>query len=348
MGIKGFSKLFTPKKTINLKELKGSTIIVDAMIEIYRAERSNLFLKGNDGSDTSGIKIIIDSIIKRKSLGITEIWCFDYLEKGYRNPMKILELNKRKTKTKQLINECNNIRGEINDMKNNDNEIDDVDEKIKSLEILLKKKEKNCKRVKNERINEYKFILKCLNIDYIETPKGYEAECICAYMNIMGYVDFVFSNDYDAILFGSKKVLRRIIKSRNKNTKNNLLVYDLNDILTQHKNINNMDLLIKTGIILGTDFYHDKNKVFNRIGPQTIKKNIKSDKIQNIFKNNPDIMNVVNYFKKYPNINDIKWYSDSHHENKKKYNIKKLLNWLINIKGFNKKSYENKILKLFI
>ena len=337
MGIKGFSKLFTPSKIINIKELSGKTIIIDAMIEIYRAERSPLFLTGKDGSDTSGIKIFIDSILKRKKMGIKEIWCFDYIEKGYKNPIKINELKKRKKKINQLYNDCAILENKIN---NSEIEKLTIHQK-KLLQNKLKKKKKFCKRITNEKIQEYKFILKSLNIDYIESPKGFEAECICAYMNILGYVDFVFSNDYDAILFGSKKVLRRI---RGKSDKNNLSVYILNDILSQYENIYNIDLLIKTGIILGTDFYHDKDRVFNRIGPKTIIKKINSKKIKNIFKNNNDIIKVVNYFKKYPNINELKWYSDEIND---KNNPKILLDWLIYKKGFNKFYYSNKILNLF-
>ena len=57
-------------------------------------------------------------------------------------------------------------------------------------------------------IDDLKRLLHLMGIPYVQAP--YEAEAQCAYLELHGLVDGVVTEDSDALLFGSKNVLRNI------------------------------------------------------------------------------------------------------------------------------------------
>jgi DNA excision repair protein ERCC-5 len=84
-----------------------------------------------------------------------------------------------------------------------------------------------------------------MGVPYVQAP--YEAEAQCAYLELHGLVDGVVTEDSDALLFGSKNVLRNIFD-------NNRFVeqYDARRIwremgLSRHD-------LIKMALFMGSDY----------------------------------------------------------------------------------------------
>ena len=105
MGVKDFSKTFSPKRIINISEYKNKTIAIDAMTEIWRASlgaKSVSALTDINGNPTMHINIIIANLIKWHKLGIRSIWVFDYncenYDDDFHNPAKLKEIILRRTK----------------------------------------------------------------------------------------------------------------------------------------------------------------------------------------------------------------------------------------------------------
>lgn len=104
MGIKNLSKAFKATRTVKYKDLKGQTIAIDAMTELYRAAlgaKTVSALTDAHGSPTMHINVILSIAIDLHRNGVKQIWVFDHNQDpdaDFHNPMKIAELAKRKKK----------------------------------------------------------------------------------------------------------------------------------------------------------------------------------------------------------------------------------------------------------
>lgn len=175
-------------------------------------------------------------------------------------------------------------------------ELKKVKTKIEEVHAL----EKQTFKVTRQMINEIKLILNCLNIKYIESPKGFEGEQIASLLSECNIVDGVLSSDTDPIAFGAKTLYRRTTE------KKVFAVYERDDILSQiSKQIGSkasMKDLRKICVILGTDF----NTKTKGIGPKTIYKKYQTTDLTseqktavNIFRVKPTLdLNVFNLDKK--------------------------------------------------
>ena len=103
MGIKSFSKIFEGKE-IKLSSLKDSTISIDASVIAYQAAlgiKNINALTDSDGNPTIHINVVISKCINFKKNNIKQLWIFDYHEKGYVNPFKKLEVDRRNAAKKK-------------------------------------------------------------------------------------------------------------------------------------------------------------------------------------------------------------------------------------------------------
>lgn len=105
-----------------------------------------------------------------------------------------------------------------------------------------KRKENKTITVTTEDFTAFRDLLTSKDISFITAPT--EAEKMCAYMNKIGYCDYVLSNDYDTLLFGCKKII--IYKEHN------YFLLELDKILLD-LNIT-LDNLIDIGIASGCDY----------------------------------------------------------------------------------------------
>ena len=107
MGIKSFTQVFSHLGEFKYKDFNGKNVIIDASVEIYRAALGMKIgeqLKNSFGVPTSHINtILLGVVLKLKAAGANQFWVFDYNKKIddgeiFHNPLKQLELKKRKAK----------------------------------------------------------------------------------------------------------------------------------------------------------------------------------------------------------------------------------------------------------
>lgn len=346
MGIKGFSKTFEPTP-IKLKDLKDCNLAIDASILLYKAAlgaKSINTLTDSLDNPTLHINVIISKILKFAQYNINQIWCFDYHEKGYVSIDKLPELTKRKQKRDAALTKLTELRCQLevpsatkyNELFSSDDEKEETE--TENIQSKVCQKEKECFSMTDMIIADCKFILDCFDITWITAPMGFEAEQLCAALtrtNDTGIIlDAVFSTDTDSLAYGSTKLVREI-KSKNKKV---LQMYELHTILDSN-NLSMSDF-INIAIILGTDHSEKTPK----IGPKTVLKKFKSvtltetqSKTVEIFTRNIDMRNLT--------------LSNTFGENKPCMNtdkINKLIDWCVDIKGFNKNRLVKQIQKVLV
>lgn len=298
MGIPNFFKIFeNQKQIVKIEKFKGKTLIIDAFLEIYRSALAvPVPLKNSKGDLTSHINTIFQNIVKYKQLNITPIFVFD--QKSCKLKRGILY--KRKEKRDKAIEKMNETECE-------------------------KKKNKLFKSafvINSNIIDEVKYLLTLMGIQYIMAPKKYESEQYAAKLVQEGIGYAVITTDADALLFGASKLIKRERKGK-------LSFYDLNEILKENKIT--LDELIKIGVALGCDFA----KKVPRIGIKTALKKVKEGTI----KFDDEHIKAINYFKeKVPDAEIIK----------NSYNnqtLKELYEWLVYDKEFNSTRVFNILVK---
>ena len=298
MGIKGLSKVIE-SNDIKLKDLSGTCIAIDASIIVYKAAlgaKNIKTLTDKDGNPTLHINVIIAKCLNFYKHNIKQLWVFDHNEI---NPEKMHELEKRRESKRKAINK-------IDELKNNElfSSDDELEEKIHTQERISF-------TMTDQIIADCKFILDCFNIAYIDSPKNYEAEHICALLTKNGDADSVWTTDMDAIIYGATNVIRELtIKG-----KKSLHQYNLKNILTECQIT--MSNLYKIAVVLGCDHCPKTPKV----GPKTILK-----KLNNIELTDTQI-NTINIFKRTYDVTKLKWSISEK-------TTTDLINWL-KPKGFN-------------
>ncbi|XP_031479392.1 DNA repair protein UVH3 [Nymphaea colorata] len=114
-----------------------------------------------------------------------------------------------------------------------------------SLGDEQRKLERNAESVTNEMFSECQELLQMFGLPYIIAPM--EAEAQCAYMELIGLVDGVVTDDSDAFLFGARNVYKNIFDDRKY-----VETYFMKDIeaelgLTREK-------LVRMALLLGSDY----------------------------------------------------------------------------------------------
>ena len=144
-------------------------------------------------------------------------------------------------------------------------------------------------------------LLEALGIPVVEAPS--EGEAQCAYMCRKGKVWAAASQDYDALLFGSPRLIRNLTLAKYRklpkggNTKVALELIDLKKFLKENKI--NQRQLIALGMLIGTDF---NDKVPN-IGPKKAVKFVAKKSNKEIFQDfelNYDWKEIYNLFARIP------------------------------------------------
>ena len=373
MGVKGFSKAFESKIT-TLKKLKNLSGAVDASVYLYKAAlgaSSTHTLTDPEGNPTLHLSVILSKVINFALCNIDQIWVFDYHEEGYQPPDKKAELAIRKKKRDEATAKLKKLKAEKeakdkkDDNKKKKNKGKDPDElftddedepeektispiskktgdkqketKEKDLEKMICQKEKECFSMSTQMVNECKFILDCLDITWVDAPKGIEAEQVCAELTNTDDLDFccdcVFSTDVDTLIYGAQQLIREV----NVKKKKVLQFYSLMDILDDNKI--DIDDLRKIAVILGTD--HAPKTA--GIGPGTVLKKYENVELSDEQKN------AVKVFEKTFDITKLKFSNDFEETEiaQDKTKITKLLDWLSGVKSFNRKKLIEKISKVY-
>lgn len=324
MGIKSFSKVFEHNGEITLKDLKNKTIAIDAMYQLHRVAHpfkttTQAILTAPDGTSTNHINGILALIFNLKKNKVNQIWIFDNPGEKHNN-IKTLEIERRKNCIKTAKQKLDVI------LQQQDILFSDSDEEKEETLKKVNKYQRASFSLDAYMIDDLKYILSCFNIAWIESPIGYEAEQLAAYLTnyaIDGIkADAVFTPDPDCLLFGASLMIKNDTSNRK------YYKYDLHMLLKKYKIDQNN--LIKIGVVLGSDFAEKTPG----IGPKTIFKKI--DNIELTAKQ----QKAIEFFKApicSSAIEKLQWYK------LKKFNEftleeknNDLYEWLINVKGFNR------------
>lgn len=350
MGIRDFTKVFGYEKEISYKDLKGKNIALDASVELYRSAlgmSTRDALTDSNGMPTSHINILLlGSILKLKVAGAKQYWVFDYNQKRdetdeFHNPLKQLELKKRKEKRKKAKGKIEELEKQMKELVMKEDELFSS-ESEEEAGPSTKKTKKPTKEEIQEKINKQEkiaftmqefyrtdliFMLDMLEIPWIQCPAGFEAEQIAAIAtydeSIFGVkMDYVFSPDVDALLFSAKKLIKRDTR------KKKLFEYDLEDLLQKYE-LTQQDL-IKIGLILGTDFCNKTPK----IGAKSVLKKYKSVELTTEQTNALNMNFNRKITKDELKLMDVKNIDKTPFTNKEKY--KEMLDWLELVKSYNR------------
>jgi 5'-3' exonuclease len=307
MGVKNFSKIFAGVE-VKFAQLKNTSVAIDASILAYQSSlcmRNISALTDADGNSTIHINVIISKCINFKKNNMKQFWVFDYHEKGYVNPAKLLEIEKRSKIKEKAASKISEIKSDAKDELFSS---DDEEEVHKQERIKFS--------MTDRIINDIKFILDCFEIPWCESPKGYEAEAICAFLTNANICDAVWTPDTDAIIYGANKVIRDIkIKS-----KKHFFIYEKSAIL---KNITIADLH-KIAAISGCDHCEKSPK----IGPKTILKKFKNIELTQ------QQLDAVKVFEKKYDVNNLTWHNHECDPITNNNKIETLFKWLM-AKNFN-------------
>ncbi|MCL5009747.1 MAG: flap endonuclease-1 [Candidatus Parvarchaeota archaeon] len=284
MGVK--LKDLASSKEINVRELSRKTIAIDAFNWIYQflttirlADGS--YLTDKTGEITSHLNGLFYRTMNLIINNVTPVFVFDGPAPMFKKATNI-ERARAKEEARKLAEEAETEEERIMYMK-------------RTVTI-------------NDRIiSSSKELLSLMGVKTIQAPA--EGEAQAAYMNLKGDAYGVASQDYDALLFGAKRLIRNLnITNKRKlpgkgiSTEVSPQLIDSN-ALYQSLGISREQLIL-IALFVGTDY----NKGVKGIGPKKAFAIVKKDKKESILKSYDfgceyDINDVFNYFMN-PNVTD--------------------------------------------
>lgn len=237
---------------IDNSDISGSSVAVDASNWLYKYMTTTArYTDENSYTNKNGDKLtnligVPRGMRKFFEYNIQPIFVFD----GEPHKLKKEEIQSRKEK-RQKANEKS---------KNTDNSIE------------KSKYDSRSQRLNNNIIETTKKMLDLLDIPYFVAPKSADAQI--SYMSNREEIDFALSDDYDCLIFGSQRTVRKFTTSNGE-----VEIMDFKKTLDKH-NINHNQLILAT-ILCGTDY----NNGVPGIGPKTaIKKVKKYDNLESLQK----------------------------------------------------------------
>ncbi len=258
MGVK-IADLFQPKE-IDFPSLTGKVIAVDASNHLYqflttiRGPTGEL-LTDNDGNVTSHLIGLLARTSNMLKHNMKIVYVFD----GKPPELKRAETRRRSEAKKEASAQYEAAKAE-----------EDVEE--------MRKYASRTTRLTKEMVEEAKTLLHALGIPILEAPS--EAEAQAAFLCKQKDAHAVASQDADALLFGSPRLIRNLSVS-GKKKKTNTLTYQSNkpelillDDLLNSLNLN-QEQLISLSMLVGTDYNMGGIK---GLGPQKALKLVKEHK----------------------------------------------------------------------
>jgi len=226
-----------PRSEIELSDLKGKMICVDAFNTLYQFLSSIRQVDGTPLMDrkkrvTSHLSGIFYRNIALLEDGIKLVYVFDGIppEKKYRTFIK---------------------RGESRDVARERYETAKSEEDLESM----KRYSSQLIRLNEEMIRESKELLEAMGIAVVQAPG--EGEAQAAHLAKRDGIYASASQDYDSLLFGAPKLIRNLTLSKKRKTISGWMevkpeIIELESVLNSLEI--NLDQLICLGILVGTDY----------------------------------------------------------------------------------------------
>ncbi len=227
-----------PKKEIELSELKGKTIAIDAFNTLYQflttiRQQDGTPLMDSKGNTTSHLSGLLYRNINLLTEGINLIYVFD----GKPPELKLKEIQKRK-EAKELAQEKYNEAKEHQDFAE------------------MKKYSAQTVKITETIIQESKELLEALGISIVQAESEGEAEASSIARNKFAWASA--SQDYDSLLFGAPRLIRNLTLSRKRKTSSGAIVDTVIELIEFEDVLNklqiNQDQLICLAILVGTDY----------------------------------------------------------------------------------------------
>lgn len=227
-----------PREEIEIPDLKGKTLCVDAFNTLYQflstiRQPDGTPLMDNKGRITSHLSGIFYRNINLLSEGIKLVYVFD-------------------GKPPELKYKTHEIRKENRDISRGRYEEAKQEEDFSAM----KRYGSQLVRLNDEMIEESKELLRAMGIAVVQAPGEGEAEA--AYLaRIKSGIYASVSQDYDSLLFGTPKLIRNLNLARKRKTLRGWVEVNP-EIIELEKVLNslnlNLDQLICLGILVGTDY----------------------------------------------------------------------------------------------
>ena len=275
-----------PKKSIELIHLSGKKIGIDAFntlfqfLSIIRDRMTGEPLRDSKGRITSHLSGLFYRTVNWLEVGIKPVFVFDGEPPEFKK--KTIEAREEAKK-----------------------------EAKKKWEEAKKKGEKAityaqaAAQLSDEMVEDSKKLLDYMGIPWVQAKS--EGEAQCAYICKKGDVDIAGSQDFDALLFGSPRLVRNLsITGRRKLPRKEAYIEIKPEIIELKEVLSSLEInqkqLIIIGILVGTDYAPGVKGV----GPKTALKLVKKFKtLDKILKNvkweaNTDAKEILNFFLKPP------------------------------------------------
>ncbi len=226
------------RKEIELSEMKGKVIAIDAMNTLYQflttiRQSDGTPLMDKNGKITSHLSGLFYRNIALLEAGIRLVYVFD----GIPSDLKMQEIEKRRERKIAASEKYDEAKS-----------VGDV--------VSMRKYSQQTVKVDSEIISESKEFLDALGIPVVVSVNEGEAEA--AFLVRSGKVWASASQDYDSLLYGTPRLIRNLTLSRKRRNSTGILIDTKIEIVELQNVLDNLqidkDQLICLGIIVGTDF----------------------------------------------------------------------------------------------
>ncbi len=240
-----------PKTPVNLADLTGKSIAIDAYNALYQflaiiRQPDGTPLKDHSGKVTSHLSGLLYRTSNLVEMGIKAVYVFD----GVPPTLKEVEIKRRaRVKEEALVKYERALQ----------------EGKVEEARVYAQM----TSRLKDYMADDAKRLLKLLGVPWVQAPS--EGEAQAAHMTKKGDTDYCASQDYDSLLFGAPKLIRNVtISGRRKLPRKNVYVEVLPEVVEVGKVLDELGItleqLVDIGILVGTDFNPEGVK---GIGPKT-------------------------------------------------------------------------------
>lgn len=232
MGIKDFSKVFTPVDEVNIKDLPpGTDLAIDAYIEIFSSAFMQYAtgLTNPQGEPTTHINVALANIVKRLILDADDIWVFDARDPRAQDDPKKFVLQERKQAAEVKNAELDRAQQNLDKMVELESKFEksvilqmqpNFDKVKAELTTKVHKMQTNAAVGNNlhPMINSIIFMLDCLGVRWTVAPVGIDAEELSAQLCMENQVDGVITQDTDTLVYGAPFILRKKRKKAGEKT----------------------------------------------------------------------------------------------------------------------------------
>jgi flap endonuclease-1 len=246
-----------PKVVVELKDLGGKTIAIDAFNAIYQflsiiRQPDGTPLMDGTGKVTSHLSGLFYRTCNLVEMGIKPVYVFD----GVPPVLKRAEIERRHQVKVEAAAQYEKavVKGDVPKMRM-------LAQATTTMKDYMK--------------TDSQRLLDLMGLPWIQAPS--EGEAQAAHMTRKGVADYCASQDYDSLLFGAPMLLRNVtISGRRKLPSKNVYVDIVPETISLNDSLKALGItyeqLIDVGILIGTDFNSDG---IRGLGPKTAVKLIK-------------------------------------------------------------------------